>query len=435
MKSRRAALILIGILIIAAVPWVINFAYSPLRPSDLVLTPSQYAPTEAAYMTRQAVEESSATSVLTILDSPTPAGDASLRLVAYQATEAVTPTEAATATATIPIPKARSITATPAMTHVELTQAEAQRHAEADFPDLRNPVIEITPDQVSISGLVGGSGPIGQGITIEGKLRVAEGKIGLDVSYVELNGKDITSSEIGLRAGRAVNSWLRSLQLGQEVQAMTVGDGVVTYDALQFQNHILPTPFGTPPPSPAPDLTGTPGNNDLFILPTESDSGPLTATIPIPKVTEIHSQITLVPLGSATASPSGGILTTTPGTARKMEVHDDNIPTGATIDGIQDATVKFTPDGLLITGKIAGISSVFSNANALTDVEILAQLKTQGHQLRVVIQHVSISGVSIDQSDLIGMLESSINTWLSEQFSGVPVDNFELDTGVLRINP
>lgn len=61
------ALAIVALLLLGILPWAINVSFTPLRPDDLVSTVTVYAPTDAAYRTREALADITNTSVFEIL--------------------------------------------------------------------------------------------------------------------------------------------------------------------------------------------------------------------------------------------------------------------------------------------------------------------------------------------------------------------------------
>lgn len=437
MNRWGAAGVIVAVLLISFLPWIINSLFSPLQPPELVQTPTQYAPTEAAYLTRQAESNLEVTSEFFTLEP-----EVMLQRIGYfQEVTDVEP-ETATPTPTVPLPQARSVTATPAPIHVEMTEEEARTHAEQDFPDLRSPSVEIMPDSVTITGLVGGSGAVGQGITIRGTLRLEAGKIVFDATYVELNGQEITQDEIGLRAARAVNHWLRTLLVGQEIVALEAQDGLIIYEGLQFQSVSIPTPVVTVDPAQATQaaLTGVPTPEDFSILPLETPtpSGAFEpdSNVPLPLVIEIDSQITLVALGTqspdVTPPVEETVAVAAPGGA--LALTDTSIADGI-LGTLTNATVQFIPQHMTIIGTLPELPSIIPGT--LPDNQVTIEVALQAHDGRLhgVIEHMAIEGLGGLPMAMVDGLEEAINGWLATQTNGLQVEQFLLEPGVLRINP
>lgn len=455
-----AILAIVVLLIIAALPWGMQSMFSPLQSPALIETPTAYAPTEAAYLTREAVQPTSFLITLPPLETATLAGQSQALRVAYVAAQD------ATATATIPLPVARNPTSTPMAIRVELTESEAIDRAQSDFPELRNPNIDITEEEVRITGLVGGTGPIGQGITIVGALRLdfEEMKIVIDVTYVELNGRDITAEENGQQAARAANNWLRSLQVGQEVLTMQVQDGVVLYDALQYQGANIPTQSPTPDPmtQTAIFLTGTP-TSQFFIRPDETSTPipTIAATevaalqvpetpIPLPEVIVIGP---VVGIPGATATTPSNVTNPTatiqPPVARTPTqspqptqspaepavIDDSELGVISALGPLTNVSIEFVEDGLVVTGTLRTRNPIIPGASPSTDVRMEVGLTAQDGRLVPSIDRMFIGGQEVPTDTLGGALGQALGLFLNGLAGNDRVDGFALDEGLLSLNP
>jgi len=442
MKLRSVISILI-LLLIAAVPWAIDAAFTPLQPSELAQTPTYYAPTEAAYLTREAVPSTTTFSIIGADGSLTPMAtipDSSPKIVAQGAATNTLPapsTIALSATATIPLPVARQPTQTPIAIRVDLTEARALELMNSDFPELRDPSITISPDEIRLNGTVGPAGPFGQGLTIAGMVRLEANKLVMDVSYVELNGRDVTNEDTGQRAAQAANLWLQSIQVGQQVQSYTVIEGAVIYDALQSQEPVLPTPVGQ-----VGDATEEP----FLILPEDTPTLLQPANdIPLPQTTALGGSLfgtlgTPAPTTDGVPIPQAVEVTATYGADVTVEPAPEQQFTGEDFTGMSlgplgNVRVSFIEDGIVVTGQISSDSSVIlPGLSTGGEIGITAHLETRNGHLVAVPERITINGQSTAIPGFAEQLTTALNTWLANLTDGT-VNGFALTDGTLTINP
>lgn len=444
MKARSALTIAI-LLLIAVLPWAIGVTFSPLQPPELAQTPTYYAPTEAAYLTREAIPSTTTFSIIGPDGSLTPMAtvfESSPKVIAQEAatiTLTASHAVAATVTPTILLPIVSQPTRTPIAIRVELTETRALELLDSDFPDLRDPSIEISPDEVWLSGTVGPTGPMGQELNITGTIKLEANKLVMDVNYVALNGQDITSEDLGQQAARAVNLWLQSIQVGQQVQSYEVVEGAVIYDALQSQEPVLPTPIGQ-----EAGATSTP----LLIIP---DPTPMTVTlqpasnVPLPQATSLGGTQfgtpgTALPTTEGIPIPEAIEVTPTLGTdvaveATPQEQFTDEDFSGMSLGPLNNVRVSFGEDGMVIVGQIApGSNAAFPGLGIGGEVVITANLEVRDNHLVVAPVRTTINGRSTVIPGFDQVLTTAINRWLAGLSEGT-VETFLMTDGNLTINP
>lgn len=192
------------------------------------------------------------------------------------ATVEVATNGSASITATLPLPQILSATPPPPVpVHLEITEEDAIQQVQDSVPELHNPQIEITPQNLDIQGYIDLPGPLGT--TIKGDLIINADIVQEDtdlrvvVRSVTVAGRDITNTEDGQRVESTINNWVRELLVRRDVQSFEMLDGLLIIEVLERQFSIFPElpeiteqseyPIDiiapTETPTPSPTLTPT----------------------------------------------------------------------------------------------------------------------------------------------------------------------------------
>ena|GEM_PF-6354089 len=313
-----------------------------------------------------------------------------------------TPGASASEESGTPIPLPQIVTATPLPPEpvkLEYNNQQASILIAEDVPDLKNPSVLFTPEGVTVLAQVVGTGPLGitvvGNLMITGTLEIVDAKLVMNVSAVKLNDGDITDTDDGRRAETGVNNWLHSMMIRREVLSYTLGDGLLTIDALEYSESRFP-------PSPTPSLTPQ-------ILTT--DGLTVTPSIIPPQVRSI---------------------TFTPVAARASDFTSAEASASASsaIPAIQDIGIAFTSTGLTLTGEVR-----LPNTPVSQDVTLDAGLVMVDGQLELDVRSFKAGSLDLMMLDIGPLLVSDINEWWPLLTDGLRVETFELTNGVLKINP
>lgn len=345
---------------IAFLPWMVARFAAPLRPEDLLLTPTFYVPTQNAVDTYEAEEIDNATSAIA---SATP--DLSSQLMPGQIVylqNTVVP-QSVTPTPTRRLPQVRTATALPpAPFSLVLTDQIATETLAQDISEIRNPNIHFSPDgTVKLTGQIDVNGPLNSKIATDievfGKLLIVDGKMVVNVTKVTALGQDVTERE-GPRVERRINNWLRSYLVRREVTKITPAEGQVTVEGVEYRDGrvptIVPTPTAIPPvsggngssagtPSPLPTLNAT----EAALLPiTFSATPPGRMTVVVVSVN--GTPVTATPL--ANVSGAGGRPAT-------FTLNDETLLQAAQtfprlVEVIRVTQLNVKPEGMIIKGNI-----------------------------------------------------------------------------------
>lgn len=397
-RVARVPLILIGVLLLlAGLPMVIAALGDPLVPPELAQTATAFAPTAMAHQTREAEEEYNRPSVIVTLPPDEWDDTTNKRIIELAAVLQATPT------ATIPIP--RMITATPlppSEKTLTITAQEAEQSIAADIEEINNPrVTFIAPDQLIIRGQVRTQvlfGNVTGELVILGRLEQRATQLYVTVTRLSLNGVEITDSERRNTAESLVNAWIRRRYLlNRDVLSFRIEDNAVIMQVLEYSGNRLPTPL----PSPTATSTAT------------SDAPTSTPIVPL------LSTPTPTPAGAA----SGRILTDETATQLAR----------AALPFVRDPKVRFTLDGIEITGKIALSLSPLA-PEVTTPFRFVGTLGIENGQLTVTPKVLEISLVEVARTGIGQQLMEAIQTWLRSALASGPVVSFELQGGRLIIN-
>ncbi len=386
------------LLLVAGLPMLIAAWGQPLVPPELAQTPSAFAPTAMAHRTREAEEEYNRPSVVNTLppDEQFSEGATNPRII-EQAETPPTPTP------TIPIP--RMITATP-LPPVEktltITAQEAAQGIAADIEEITEPRVTFSPpDQLLIKGVVKRPvlfGSIAGELTILGQLAQRETQLVVTITQLSLNGIDMTA-ERRESAEAAVNAWIRGRYLiNRDVLSFRIENNTVIVEALEYSTRRSPS------------------------LPAQATPTALSENSPTPS---------LIPPQLSTPT-----LTVTPTLNLSERIFTDETATQLArekLTFVRDPQVRFTPEGIELSGKIPLAFSPLA-PEVLTTFRFVGTLGIQDGRLSVTPKVLEISLAEAGRTSLGRQLVEAIEGWLSSAFISAGVESFKLQGGKLLIN-
>lgn len=176
-----------------------------------------------------------------------------------QATAAVS--DGTLSTPTIPPPRIASATPPPPeQVRLEITEQDAIQQVQESVPELSDPQIEFSPDNLQIRGNIDLPGPLGT--TIQGNMDIIADLVQEDVDLrvvlrsVTVAGRDITNTPDGRQVENTINHWLDSLLIRRDLQTFEMLDGVLILEVLerQFSEFVAPQPTEEETSTPTPTL-------------------------------------------------------------------------------------------------------------------------------------------------------------------------------------
>lgn len=312
-------------------------------------------------------------------------------------------------TPTIPLPEILTATPPPPQPiQIELTEEEATEQVKEDIPELKEPSVRFTPDEIRITGKVEAStiiGSIDGDVEIKGTLELRDGKLYLHATSVTARGRDYTDDEEGQQAESTVNIWLARLMIRREAESFELRDGSLSIHAVEYQESVFPT-----------------------LVPTDSTPIPGTDTTPVES--EMSGTPTAIPL------PDARPITATPQTSIPFEVTDSE----ATIEAIKNLTtianptISFTSSGVVIVGQFTSPVDI-PGQNPFGTVSLSGGLSLESGQLQMDFQEITFNGADITQPTVRSSLEIAVNTWLPSLQRDKPITDFSLDEGLLTLFP
>jgi hypothetical protein len=211
--------------------------------------------------------------------------------------------ESITATATIPLPRIASATPPPpVLARLEITEQDAIQQVMESVPELRDPVIEISPDGLEIQGYINLPGPLGTTIrgdvVINAELVQEDTKLRVAIQSVTVAGRNITNTEDGQQVENTINNWLNILLVRRDLQSFELLDGLLIIDVLERQFSEFPQ-SAEQNDEPTNEMVATPSSTTVLTL-VVSTVTPSQPTTPLPMWTQTAS-----PTGSTTPEPGG----------------------------------------------------------------------------------------------------------------------------------
>lgn len=495
---------------VGVLPWGIDLVFEPLRPPALAETPWAYQPTEAAFATREAEIERSATSSFTILpveddsfpvtetpmqeriavpeqifgavtqdvpifscpypsdqtDALWPAGqpfmvhgwnidlddvvyllieddpakpqmwiqlgpDVTLSFENYRLTfgrasgcrtwasaastpegapSEETPAISSGPTATIPLPMIRTATPLPPQqVRIEVTEEEATEQLAEESPDIKEPTVYFTPDEVRITGEVEISTPIGGidgDLEIKGTLALEEGKLYFHTTSLTARGRDYTDKEESDDVEYLVNAWLAELMVRRSGQSFELRDGLLIIDAFEYQESALPTP--------RPELTPTAIDDVEGQEPLASDSS--LTPIPLPAAR------------SVTVTPG-------PGTTRAITNEQATIRSRTDLPVLSDPRIEFSTSGVTVIGEIAMPLAIPGLDASGGMVEFTGELGVEDGQLKFAMQDFALEGAEIVLPEVKQIFETAVSEWVPNLQDGMSISDFILGDGTITLFP
>jgi hypothetical protein len=334
-----------------------------------------------------------------------------------------------------PIPVA--ITATPeplVPAQLLLTNEDAQLQLTEIVPELRNPVVVISEENITITGDV--DIPLRLGLHLTGALNLVsvleiveneEGvqKLYMDVTSVTVSGRDYTGKDEETDIELAMNNWFTNLLRGREVVQFVQSENSLVIDVMQPADYPEATAEATEAIDSGP--TATPTVTPTLIIRT-LDAGTQTSRTPLPVRTVATSERTPLPLrtidpnATLTPVPTGdGVGSDEP---RFVSSRDATNHASVNIDGITAPYIAFTDSGMSVQG-------FFGNPGLPFELDGI--LQTANGQVQFVPQTLDVNNISVPIANF-PLLTDAINGWLPIAF-GDNVESFSLEDGGLLLNP
>lgn len=307
-------------------------------------------------------------------------------------------------TATIPLPAIRTATPLPPQqVRIEVTEEEATEQLAEESPDIKEPTVYFTPDEVRITGEVEISTPIGGidgDLEIKGTLALEEGKLTFHTTSLTARGRDYTDKEESEDVEYLVNAWLSELMVRRFGQSFELQDGLLIINAIEYQESTLPTPW--PEETPAEPESDTP------------DSSP--TPIPLPAAR------------SVTMTPG-------PGTTRAITSEQATIRSRSDLPSLSNPRVEFSTSGVTIIGEIAVPLSIPGQNISGGEVEFTGQLGVEDGELKFTMQDFALEGAGGALPEVEQMLESAVNEWVPSLQDGMSISDIILGDGTITLFP
>jgi hypothetical protein len=320
-----------------------------------------------------------------------------------------TPTPTPSPTPTIELP--RAVTATPELISsvLVITNDDATRLLEGFDDEFQDVTAAIDEQGMTITGNTFISIPIlGRRpvpFEIKGTLEVREQKLRMNVQTLNVNGIDRSGSEDRERVEYLVNNLLLNLMYGRLVQNITLSEGHLTINVLQHPT--LGTDIFT-------RLTPT-----ATFSPTSAASEMLTPTLP--------RALTATPAARAAGREN-----------RSSQFPLNDLAASFQLEGLSlgwlNLSIRFQNDGRVnVTASIPVASFLGSTLSA--EVSVSSRLRANGGRLELESDAVSVNGAPLNVRIAETQVERLVNSWLSRILSDQFVNSFDIQSGVLRINP
>lgn len=329
--------------------------------------------------------------------SPTPADT-----VQNQDGEVITPT--------IPLPVIKTATPLPPEAiQIELTNEDATNQVEQEIPELKNPSVYFSPDEVRITGTVEASTPLGSidgNLEITGTLELRDGKLHFQATSVTARGRDYTDDSEGRDAESAVNAWLAKLMIRRDAESFELLDGMLVINAVEYQESALPTLAPTPISTAVNNAEGETAESQAEMTPT---------AVPLPE-----------------AQP----ITATPQPARSREITDGQATLDAVnnLSAIVNPSIQFTSSGVVIVGEFTSPVAI-PGQNAMGTVNLSGGLAVENGRLQMRMRNMTFNGVDITHPVIQETLGTAVNGWLPGLHQGMAITDFTLSDGTLTLLP
>ncbi len=309
----------------------------------------------------------------------------------------------------------------PVLETLIVTEADAQAQLTRDVPELREPTIDITSDNIVITGIIDLQLPLGArlagDVTIIGALVQDGTALRFEVESVVAAGRDVTNDEEGQQVENAVNQWLVQLLIARDVISFTQTDDTLTVGTLRYFS-ARPTLNASDVPTITPQV-GT-------VVPTR----PLTVVTATP----INTTATPLPIRNATATPEGTPAAVRADTPRVTAAQATNsAQQGLSLLGSPNISFDNGQIRINASSLTQGLGGVLGGAlGGGGAVEIVGSLINNGGRLALDNPQLVIGGARLDIGGIPG-LEQAINQWLGGLVPDVGMGIPLAEDGVLTI--